>query len=223
MSKHRTALLRAWVAGGGRAGVGCRTSIFSLPYLERSMAAISPGKGRAEVMCSGSKVVVTIPSKRNISIIGFLGFWLVGWAFGEVTAIYQLIAGPNGGNAIFLTAWLGAWTIGGSFAIYAWLWNLIGREIITLDSKILKYERKISFYSRISEYEVAHIGNLRAAPYEHGGWFNRPRGMEVWGLSGGSIAFDYGRSTHHFGIALDAADASYVIEQLSKCNASISR
>lgn len=188
------------------------------------MVAIRPGKGRAEVARSASGIVVTIPSKRNILIIGFLGFWLVGWVFGEGMAIQQLIGGHVGNGFAFLAAWLGGWTIGGAFAWYAWLWNVAGKEVVTLHAATLRYQRKIPLFVRSKEYEVAHIRNLRTEPNPAGsGGLFPSRSMAFWGLSGGTIAFDYGRSTHHFGMALDAADADYVVEQLSGYDAAIAR
>ena len=42
----------------------------------------------------------------------FLAFWLVGWAFGEVTTAYQLFSGKAGNGAAFMAVWLTMWTLG---------------------------------------------------------------------------------------------------------------
>ena len=78
---------------------------------------------------------VTLPARRNWLVLIFLSAWLVGWVFGEVMVPTQLF-GRTGktGVDLFAAAWLVMWTIGGGFAIYIWLWNLVGREAIDVDS-----------------------------------------------------------------------------------------
>ena len=40
--------------------------------------------------------------------------------------------------------------------------------------------------------------------------------MEFWGFSGGSVAFDYGHSTHKFGSGLDEAEANHIIKTVKE-------
>ena len=95
------------------------------------MAKIKPDKARAIITSSPKGLEIIIPSRKNIFLILFLAAWLVGWAVGEVSVPTQFIKGvKDTGALIFLSAWLVAWTIGGGFAIYAWLWNVAGKERI---------------------------------------------------------------------------------------------
>lgn len=48
----------------------------------------------------------------------FVIAWLGGWAFGEVSAVKQLLRGPPPGAAAFLVFWLCAWTLGGAYAVW---------------------------------------------------------------------------------------------------------
>ena len=78
------------------------------------------------------------PRRTRLPRLGqglFTLFWLGGWAFGEVAAIWVLILIFSGagegfsmaeriGVAIFLLGWLGAWTIGGLMAM-ASVWSLL--------------------------------------------------------------------------------------------------
>ena len=41
--------------------------------------------------------------------------------------------------------------------------------------------------------------------------FGTRNGMEFWGISGGSVVFDYGHSTHKFGAQLDGAEANHIV------------
>jgi hypothetical protein len=88
----------------------------------------------------------------------FIGFWLMGWAAGEMFAIGALVgmfagAGPFAGAqnpgggfqwfaALFLIGWLGAWTVGGLAAMWA-LHKLLQRprdESVTLADDELIYD-----------------------------------------------------------------------------------
>lgn len=44
--------------------------------------------------------------------------------------------------------------------------------------------------------------------------FAMNRGMEMWGLSGGLIKFDYGMNTIRFANAVEEAEALYLLEQI---------
>jgi len=66
-------------------------------------------------------------------LVLFSGFWMIGWAVGEVFAIREPFTGETPGFArLFLVGWLGCWTVGGAFIGYAWLWTVFGVERIAL-------------------------------------------------------------------------------------------
>lgn len=41
-------------------------------------------------------------------------------------------------------------------------------------------------------------------------------GLEIWGLGGGSIVFDYGARTHRFGSKLDEAESRQLADLLRR-------
>ncbi len=99
----------------------------------------------------------------------FLGFWLCGWAVGEVTVIgilTGLLFGGWGGPAqqggdlcggLFLIVWLGGWTVGGFAAMFAF-YNLVRRprpERVVLGSNSLFYDPGTSNLFPVSRYETA--------------------------------------------------------------------
>ncbi|MCK4886231.1 MAG: hypothetical protein KAS96_02525 [Planctomycetes bacterium] len=177
------------------------------------MAKIQIGKGRSQIENTFEGLRITIPSKKNYFLIFFIGFWLIGWGFGEVTVLFQIFRPEMGAVKLFMLAWLGAWTVGGAFAIYVWLWNVNGKEIINVSSTEFQILRTVAGLARSKEYDVASIANLRSQ-LQTRSMFGSANGMEFCGISGGSIAFDYGHSTHRFGAKLDEAEAQHIVSTI---------
>lgn len=179
------------------------------------MARVEVGKGRSQIEETLLGLQITIPAKKNYFLILFLAFWLVGWAFGEVTVLAQVLNPENEGPKLFMLAWLCAWTTGGAFAIYAWLWNVKGQEIINLSSTELQHVRRLPIFQRSKEYDLSAVSNLRTqAP--NSSLFGSRNSIEFWGISGGSVVFDYGHSTHKFGAQLDEAEANHIVSTIKQ-------
>jgi hypothetical protein len=185
------------------------------------LVPVPAGKATMRDVADGLEVV--IPAKRSAFIVLFLGFWLIGWACGEVFAAKELLNPrlPNSPD-LFLLAWLGAWTVGGAFAIYTWVWAVSGRERVTLSPTVLTLSREVLRYGRSKDFDLAHVSNLRAAPQSFSP-FDMSAGFQMWGLSGGPIAFDYGAKTFRFGASLDEAEARKVVSALASRNPAITR
>jgi len=83
-----------------------------------------------ETTSEGQRAVV--PARRNWFVILFLCAWLVGWVFGEVSVVHQLLSPSENTPQLFLLAWLTGWTLGGAFALAAVLWQLACREVISV-------------------------------------------------------------------------------------------
>jgi hypothetical protein len=178
------------------------------------MAKVIPSKERAIISTRPNGLEIVIPSKKNIFLILFLSAWLVGWAVGEVSVPTQFIKGVKDTSAlIFLSAWFIAWTIGGGFTIYIWLWNISGKERITINNLSLIVKRELFNHGREKEYEITHISNLRvsAQPFNP---FNFSASLQFWGVGGGVLAFDYGARTYRFGSGVDEAEANHIIERI---------
>lgn len=193
------------------------------------MAFEEIGKPRYSKSNSEKGFIITIPSKKNWFIILFLGFWLIGWAVGEISVIGILSAGllkaVTGGipdaltagagafSGLFMVAWLGGWTVGGAFAIYAWLWQVKGYEKITISHDGFKVEKNTPIWTRSKEYRIQDVVYLRMSSSNSSIW-SMSGGMELWGITGGQLAFDYGAKTIRFGIGLDEAEAKQILKEI---------
>ena len=179
------------------------------------MAKVELGKGRSIFNNLPQGIEVVIPAKKNNSIIFFLTFWIVAWVFGEVFAIRTILSDEGKAETLFMVAWLGAWTIGGAYAIVSWFWSVKGKEIIRIDGILLKHITDFVLFKRSKEYEVAHIKELRTDPSDSS-FLDYEKGSLNMGFTGGTVVFDYGHSTHKFGVDLDEAEAKHIVETLKK-------
>lgn len=178
------------------------------------MAKVEVGKARSQIENTSDGLRITIPVKKNYFVILFLGFWLCGWVAGEVSALTELINGKGAADG-FLFFWLCAWTVGGIFAISTWLWNFKGKEIIIFTGVELQHIRQVAGLRWSKEYELASVRNLRGQA-QMSSIIGSRNPMDFWGLTGGSISFDYGHSTHRFGAQLDEAEANYIVSTIKQ-------
>ena len=190
------------------------------------MAFEEPGRPRFRIIDTAEGIGILIPSKKNWFVIIFLTFWLIGWAAGEIFVTGMLIRGISSlgtsdgqvsdmgtFGGLFTLVWLGAWTAGGAFAIYTWLWQVKGVEIITVSFAGLTICKKTPVWTRKKEYRLSDVVTLRISPSASSMW-NMSAGMEYWSITGGIIAFDYGAKTVRFGLGVDEAEAKQIIKEI---------
>ena len=175
-----------------------------------------PYQGRATIQDDVTHVQITIPAKKNWFVIIFMCVWLCGWLMGEVSVLGMGIFGAGKNPAsLFLLVWLVAWTFGGLFAMRGLLWNLRGKEIITVGQGILGIEKKGAPFFKAKEYDLNQVKNFRVQETnDYSGAFGRRYDSAGAFGQGGTLKFDYGLKTVRFGSGLDEAEARYIIQQL---------
>lgn len=178
------------------------------------MAVVAPAEPRAVTTETPAGLEILVPAKRNWFATAFLGFWLCGWAVGEVMVLLQFLSGemPMEGM-LFTVVWLCGWTVGGGFALYVFWWSLVGRERVLLGPGRISLRREIFGWGRSREYELVHVRRLRASANKHNAYDFRS-GLQFWGIGGGSIAFDHGSATVQFGAGLEESEAQSLVERL---------
>jgi len=148
----------------------------------------------------------------------FLSAWLVGWGFGEVMVVRELVFGKADAPDLFMGVWLIMWTLGGGIAMYAWFRMLAGGELVLLGRGVLMIKDEVFGVGRANEYDLAHIKHLRIEPVALFP-MDMTGALRFWGIGGGPIAFDYGSKTVRFGAGLDDAEAREVIQDLREHHA----
>jgi hypothetical protein len=181
------------------------------------MAKVPVPSRKSIVIESQEGYGIIFPTKKSIFIIIFLGFWMIGWAFGEITVSLQLIKGfkgSNGGPELFLIFWLCMWTLGGGAAIFAWLWMMFGQEHVLLNPASLIIKRTLLGFAINKEYDINNVKNMRVSPQPFNA-FDFSAGLRFWGIGGGLIAFDYGSKTIRFGPSIEEAEAYTIVKEFS--------
>jgi len=178
------------------------------------MAVVLPADPRATLEETPQGLQVIIPAKRNLLTTLFLGFWLCGWAMGEIMVPVAFFRGDvDPGAMLFVIAWLAIWTIGGGVAFYVFFWQIAGHERVLLTPSSLSIKREVFGVGRTREYLLTHLRNLRVSPPNFNP-FDFRAGLQFWGIGGGPITFDHGAATIRFGAGLEESEARSVVEQL---------
>jgi hypothetical protein len=198
------------------------------------MSIVYPSYNRAIVEHDGATLRITIPVARTPFMTAFVVIWLAGWAFSVLSTIPALLRGAPLEGQHFKFLWMTEETEKGQDFIYFmlyWLasglviytvflgialWYFAGKEIIELDSTTLKRIRRVPFFRHVREYRVANITKLRlASDMWLPSWMPAQR-VSFFTFTGGRIAFDYGRATHHLGLELSDGDTKSIIEAMCK-------
>jgi len=166
--------------------------------------------GKAKLVDTFDELIIEIPTKKNWFILIWIPIWLCLWFMG----ITGTIAGF--GVDAFSTIWMIGWTIGGLSAIFFLIWGLLGKEIILIDYEYLTIERSILGVGLKRRLEIAEIQNIRYEFVDTNLSFERSNGIYTIGMGIGPIRIDYGLKTYSFGLAVDEAEAKYLIELIKK-------
>jgi len=180
------------------------------------MVKARPTDSRITITDTAQELHIVMPCRRSWLVICLLGFWICGWAVAEVMVAIQVLNGdapPEG--EFFMLAWFGVWTVSGVLAIYAWLWQVFGKEIVIMRGQTFKIRHGIGRFGFEKECDLLQMRNLHVGP----AGFNPLEFssiLQLWGIGGGVIAFDHGTKTYRFGAGLDEAEAKQTVAAISK-------
>ncbi len=153
---------------------------------------------------------IRISAPKNIFMLLFMPIWLIGWTIGGGLAMRQLISGQTN-EAWFLIIWLCGWLMGELFVLYSFLWSAFGKELITAENGTLQIKRSIFGYGPARQFDKIRISNLRASGF-FATMMSWNYSMAFWGITGGTVSFDYENKTKRFGISLNEEDANQLVK-----------
>jgi len=179
---------------------------------------LDPALPRFQIEQTINGTQITIAAQRNLLVLAFLSVWLCGWLFGEITVASQLINADSAtGPDLFNLIWLIGWTLGGAFALTTVLWQLCGKESVTISSDALLYRVHLLGIGRNRSYAMNHINGLRAVAYETSIFSNQAAMKPPFiGATTGPIAFDYGAQTMRILPSMNEGEARILIGKLKE-------
>lgn len=171
---------------------------------------------RSRVESAAGGIEVTMPSRRNYVVAAFFAVWLCFWFYSLFEIVPQLFrTAEHRSPVLFLAAWTTLWIVGGCSVLAMCVWNIAGRERVTVGPDGLSIRREAAGVGRTRHYALRSVKALRAvdnasidAPF---GGFGRG---DPFGTRSGSFAFDYGAKTVRFGAGVDAAEAKHILSKL---------
>jgi hypothetical protein len=174
---------------------------------------VEPRRARHRVETVDGVEQLRIPIRRNWFAILFLPAWLVGWGFGEVSAIGQLAQGLD----TFLAAWLVGWTVGGAFAAWMLLSQLFGAEIVRVVGGDLEVRLGAWRLRRTWRYRGGEIENLMAwSPDTSPFWMSGYQHRFSMRPQSGAVKFDYGAESVFLATGVDEPEGREIVAWLGK-------
>jgi hypothetical protein len=173
---------------------------------------IRPRPMRSRLLQRDGAIHARIPSHRSISSAFLGGLLVAAWLSSLVFLAAAYLKPPrspygnDGPSWAIQISFLLVWLAAGCAWAYLWLWNLIGREEVTIDGQVIAVRRWP--LGRRREYDVRHVRRLRASPSARSS-FRDPSGF-----FGGALAFDYGARTVRLGNGIDEAEAQLIVESI---------
>ena len=172
---------------------------------------------RFTVSMAGGTPEITIPAKKDWSLLALLGFWLCGWTVGGILAFDNLRSGAGQSGQFWpMLLWLGIWLIGEVLMGYCIVWFLTGAEIARIRGSNLELVHRILGYERKRSFRGLDIRNLSAREPDS----NVRRKTLATPLGSPShtscVKFDYGARTVYFAMGLDEAEGRQIVEQLKR-------
>jgi len=175
---------------------------------------VTPLPPRYQLNVHADGLQAVIPAQRSAFALCFLLIWLGGWAFGEMQAIEQLLRPKDQAATAFLAVWLAGWTAGGLAAVGTLLWQIAGRELLTVNATALAHRIEIFGLGLTRNYAAHEVKALRAAPdsalAQYQAWM-----PPFMGPARGALAFDYGARTIRLAPGMDEAEARELAVQLA--------
>lgn len=164
------------------------------------MTRVEPGNGRAIIEKTGADLRITIPAFRPAVALRFAVFSVVGLYI----VIDWLISLASRDPPATLVSWaiFAVVLLAAAYTFVTGLWDLAGREIIEIDDTLLRRRIEKPFLRRTQDYRIVDISRLRVATAAH--------------RDQGTILFEHKGGAQEIATGLDAADARFVVGQMSK-------
>lgn len=169
---------------------------------------------RISIIQGDKYIQVEIKAKRNWLLLFLFSLVAIGWLTGSIAKFYQMFIDSAGSEQISSIGELAAWLVFGLIFAYLTSWLAFGKEIVKLTKDSISIKRVIFGFGGVKNYQLKDIDHFRRDKYT-GSRFSLAYSLEIWGVAGGNLAFDYqGKKTHKFGLLLEEKDVQKIIKKV---------
>lgn len=160
-----------------------------------------------QILENENELTIVIPKAGNMLVAGITGLWCGVFLYSTFQVIRD---GLLFRDLDFTVPWI-LFTLVAVFVFKFFLWNIRGKEKISLNSTSLKITRLGTILSIPSSYETSLIDNFKVNKERTSWW------KSFYGISGGHIAFTYqGDLSKFFGQTITDKGAANVVQRLNE-------
>lgn len=149
---------------------------------------------------------------RVLKSLVFLTIWLLVWAVLGIFSILYVPWSTLGDKLIYPVVMMVVWGLGLVISLSAYLWILIGREIIKIGSETLLIEKGLLGFFRRKSFPVDKLAGFQIAE----DYFNNPRQGSTFGRFAKTIEFKIAGKLERCGSLLTRTEAEKVLVLLKE-------
>lgn len=151
------------------------------------------------------RLVVKINVPVNTYMVAGLPIFLLGWGY---ISFGFLMAGFNlNFVCVSIIVFL--------LLLYAFLWGIAGREIVTITADKIMVKQDLFGLGFRQTYLLSQIRNLRSS-VTNPAMFSLEYNLQEWGIAGGTLAFDYSGKLIRFGLQLEKKAADELVARIKQ-------
>lgn len=167
-------------------------------------------KENYQIIETDKELNIIIKKKPNWLVLIMTGLWLIHWVVIITIIFYGIITDPEKFDeelffAIFIMI------VVGLLILKIFLWNLKGKEIVTINNNELIIKKAGTILSFPSKYRIDYLENISITENA-----TTPKWIKTMGLGGGQIEFIYLDNIKYFGQSLNDMDSSKIIQKMKQ-------
>ena len=128
--------------------------------------------------------------------------------------VWDLI-NADGPESIFMVMWLVGWCVGMAYMGTILSWLLIGEEQVVITDSQLRLILKLPWFAWTRKLRLDWIREV-GVNTERISLIDPLYNMKIWGVLGKSLRIRYGYSSVHFGVRLDDAEKTLVVDAINE-------
>jgi len=169
---------------------------------------------RIRIDFDGSELQINLIGKKDWVVIIFLTIWTIGSFFG-LKGDFNIVIHSIWTLKNFILIRFIMFTIGEICLVPILIWNLFGKESISLNKRFFKINYVIFGLTLASKkYKTDSIKKIEINNNSYSNSFENALNDNEGSLK--RITFDYGKKVIEFGTRLDDIEANYIIEEIKK-------